>query len=85
MTIHGKTKKEMPPLLRDIERRDWLKLLGMTFQGNPCDWDMHIDNLLKKASCRLYIIRVWKAYGYSKEQLDKLFKSFIVSVFSFWN
>ena len=30
MTIHGKTKKEQHPLLPDIKRKDWLKLLGIT-------------------------------------------------------
>ena len=81
MIIHSKTKKEKPPLLRDIKRRGWLKLLGITFQENPCDWDMHIESVLKKASNHLYFIRVCKAYGYSKEQIDKLFKSLVVSVF----
>ena len=39
------------------------------------------DRVLTKASGRLYILRLCKAYGYSKEQLDKLFESLIMSVF----
>ena len=39
-------------------------------QENPCDW----------ASCCLNIIRVCKAYGYSKAQNDKLFGSLIMYV-----
>ena len=67
MTIHGKTNKVKPPLLPDIKRRGRLKLLGITFQENPCAWDMHSDSVLKKASNHLYIIWVCKAYGYSKK------------------
>ncbi|CAH3031607.1 unnamed protein product, partial [Pocillopora meandrina] len=39
----------------------------------PVNWDTHIDSLLSKASSRLYILRICKYYGYSKENLDLLF------------
>lgn len=81
MIIHGKTTMPTPPLLPEIKRKKWLKLLGITFQENPCTWDVHIDSMLSKASSRLYIIRVCKAYGYTKDQLCKLFDSLIMSVF----
>ena len=81
MTIHGNTRKEKPPLLHEIERRDWLKLLGVTFQEKPTDWDLHLDHLLSKTSSRLYIIRVCRGYGYHKDQLHALFQALIMSVF----
>ena len=64
-----------------IERKSWLKLLGVTFQENPCCWDLHIDDLLSKASGRMYILRVCRCYGYSEDQLSKLFDSLILSLF----
>ena len=51
------------------------------FQENPSDWDLHVDNLLRKASSLLYILRVCKYFGYSKEQLTKLFDLLIMSLF----
>ena len=67
MLIHGKTTKPNPQPVPDIERKSWLKLLGITFQENPCCWDLHVDKLIAKASSRLYILRVCKFYGYSQE------------------
>ena len=37
--------------------------------------------MLSKASSRMYILRVCKSYGYSKDQLNNLFNSLIMSVF----
>ncbi|CAB3995474.1 Hypothetical predicted protein [Paramuricea clavata] len=48
---------------------------------NPCCWDLHIDDLLSKASGRMYILRVCRCYGYSADQLSKLFDSLIMSLF----
>ena len=53
-------------------------MLGIIFQENPSDWDLHVDNLLRKASSRLYILRVCKHSGYPKEQLTKLFDLLII-------
>ena len=81
MLIHGKTTKPNPQPVPDIERKSWLKLLGIIFQENPCCWDLHVDKLIAKASSRLYILRVCKFYGYSQDQLNKLFDSLILSLF----
>jgi hypothetical protein len=83
MVIHSKTTKPMPQPIQDIERKESLKLLGITFQNTPTSWNIHIDNLLSKASSRLYIIRNCKAYGYPTEQLTMLFDSLIVSLFTY--
>ena len=68
MVVHGRISKPLPPLLLGIERKSWLKLLGIIFQENPSDWDLHVDNLLRNASGRLYILRISKNFGYTKEQ-----------------
>ena len=79
--MHGRISKPLPPLVQGIERKSWFKLLGIIFQENPSDLDLHVDNLLPKASSRLYILRVCKYFGYPKEQLTKLFVFLIMSLF----
>ena len=81
MVVHGRISKPLPPLVQGIERKSWLKLLGIIFQENPSDWDLHVDNLLRRAGSRLYILRVCKHFGYPKEQLTKLFDLLIMSLF----
>ena len=60
-----------------------LKLLGVTFEQVPLNWDTHTDDLLSNASSRLYIIGICKYYGYSIENLDLHFQSLILSVFTY--
>jgi hypothetical protein len=70
-----------PPAINGIRRKKWLKLLGVTFQENPRCWDKQVDSLLSKAGSRIYILRVCKFYGYSPNELTKLFDSLILSLF----
>ena len=81
MLLRSRTTKPAPPPVPGIERKEWLKLLGITFHEDPCNWDLHIDSLLSRAASRLYILRICKYYGYSKDQLSKLFDSLIMSLF----
>ena len=83
MVLNGKSSKPLPDPIQEIKRRDWLKLLGVTFQDKPCDWDKHFQYMISKACGRLYILRACKFYGYSKEDLHLLFNSLIMSVFYF--
>ena len=69
--------------IRSIQRVSKLKLLGATFSDNPVVWDEHIHEILMKASSRLNILRVCKYYKYSTKQLDLLFRSLILSVFTY--
>ena len=62
MVVHGRISKPLPPLVQGIERKSWLKLLGIIFQENPSDWDLYVDNLLRKASSSLYILPVFKYF-----------------------
>ena len=81
MVAHGRISKPLPPLIQGIERKSWLGLLGIIFQENPSDWDLHVDSVLCKASSRLCILRVCKYFRYPKEQLTKLFDLLIMSLF----
>ena len=53
----------------------------MLLQDDPCNWDLQVDNLLSKAASRMYILRVCRLYGYTKENLNLLFESLILSLF----
>ena len=57
MLVSGGTLKPLPPATVGIERKKWLKLLGITFQDDPRCWDLHVDNLLSKAGSRTYRVR----------------------------
>ena len=83
MVIHGKVSQYLPNPLPMITRKTWLKILGITFQHNPCNWDMHFEDLIRKASSRMYIMRICKYYGLPAHQLDMLFHSLIISLFLF--
>jgi hypothetical protein len=45
MVVHGGSMRPLPAPIVGIERKSWLKLLGVTFQENPWCWDLHIDDL----------------------------------------
>ena len=60
LLLRGRTTKTPPEPLEIIGRKDKLKLLGVTFEQVPVNWDTHIDYLLSKASSRLYILRICK-------------------------
>ena len=74
---------QLPPPIDGIRRKKWMKLLGVKFQDDPCCWDLHVDELLSKASGRMYILRVCKSYGYASDQLTKLFETLILSLFTY--
>ena len=83
MVLSKGVLKQLPPQIDGIKRKDWLKLLGVSFQDDPCGWDLHIDNVLSKASGRIYILRVCKSHGYNLDHLTKLFESLILSLFTY--
>ncbi len=80
MVLKGNTVKPLPDPLHFIEHRDWLKLLSVLFQNNPCSWDMHIKHILKQASLQFHILRVCKFYGYATHNLHLLFNSLIMPI-----
>ena len=72
-----------PNTIPSITRKTWLKILGVTVEETPGKWDIHFEEMLKKTSERMYILRICKYYGFTKEQLDFLFKSLIMPLFTF--
>ena len=78
MVLSKGVPKQLPPQIDGIKRKEWLKLLGVSFQDDPCCWDLHIDNVLSKASGRMYILRICKSHGYNLNQTIRKFNSFAV-------
>ncbi|CAB4022582.1 Hypothetical predicted protein, partial [Paramuricea clavata] len=80
-------RRNIPTLLPDpfpfIKRRTWLKILGITLQDLPSKWDLQFDEMLKKASARMYIMRVCKYYGFPIKQLDMLFNTLIMPIITY--
>ena len=83
MVIQGNGNGSIPIPIPSIERKTWLEILGTILQENPCNLDIHFHKLISKASSRMYIIKVCKFYGMSREQLDLLFDSLIMSVLTY--
>ena len=80
--VHTRQNYQVIPFrITRNKRKPWLKLLGITFQEDTTNWDIHIDDMLSKASNQMDILRVCKSYGSSKDQLNNLFNSLVVSVF----
>ena len=86
MLLKSRSPKLPPAPLAIVEHKTQLKLLSVTFETDPMNWDMHIiiDHVVRKVSSRLHILRVCKLnfYGHPKERLllDLLFQSLIISV-----
>ena len=74
----------MPPPepIVTIKRVSYLKLLGVTFQDSPTNWDKRFDDLMERALKRIYILSVCKINGYSVSDLDYLFNCLIMSLFT---
>ena len=83
MMVRAKMSTSLPEYIPSIKRKEWLKLLGVTMEEIPGKWDRHFEEMMNKASKRMYILRVCKYYGLTTHQLDHLFKSLIVSLFTF--
>ena len=83
LIVRGKTSTPPPSCIPSIERKTWLKIPGVTLEEIPDRLDRHFEEMLKKASGRMYILRVCKYYGFSVKQLELLFQSLIMSLFTF--
>ena len=82
IVVRGKMCATPPNRIPSITRKTWLKILGVTVEETPGKWDIHFEEMLKKTSERMYILRVCKYYGFTKEQLDLLFQSLIMPLFT---
>lgn len=79
MVVKGKIR--MP--LQEIAGKSELRLLGVTVNEDPCNWDTQFENMLSNARTRLYIPTVCKYYGYSLQELRVLFDSLIMPLFNY--
>ena len=52
------------------------KLLGLTVQSN-LSWDMQVDSMVGKSSCRLYMLNHLKRFGLPEEDLVSVFVSYV--------
>ena len=50
MVVKERTKKPLPVTIEGIRRKNELKLLGGTFNEDPCNWDTHFENVLEKGT-----------------------------------
>ena len=71
MVERGRTRKSLPEQVKGVERKQELKILGVTFYEIPCNWDTQFDSMLSKALSRMYILRVCKCYGYSISEIHQ--------------
>ena len=65
-----------------LERVKEFKVLGLTVQ-NDLRWNTHIDNITKKASKRLHIIRVLRNAGVPPQDLVKIYIALIRSILEY--
>ena len=66
--------------LHNISRCTSVVVLGMTFQENG-KFSMHVKAKVLKANRSLYVIRTLRKEGISQPEIDKLFKSIVLSNF----
>ena len=83
IVVRGKMCATPPNRIPSITRKTWLKILGVTVEETPGKKDIHFEEMLKKTSERMYILRVCKYYGFTKERLDLLFQNLIMPLFTF--
>ena len=83
LAIRGRTSLPPPEPIVTIKRVSCLKLLGVTFQDSPTNWDKHFDDLMERAVKRMHILRMCKRNGSSASDLDDLFNCLIMSIFTY--
>ena len=80
LIISKKEFNEVILPLYNIPRCTSVVVLGMTFQENG-KFSMHVKAKMLKANRSLYVIRKLRKEGISQPEIDKLFKSIVLSNF----
>ena len=80
LIISKKEFNEVILPLHNIPRCTSVVVLGMTFQENG-KFSMHVKVKMLKANRSLYVIRTLRKEGISQPEIDKLFKSIVLSNF----
>ena len=76
---HGNLGNEVPNILIEgkvVERVDHVKLLGITL-SNDLTWKRHVDNIVKKAGKRIYILYQLKRAGVNQADLVTIYISVV--------
>ena len=63
MMVRAKMSTSLPEYIPSIKRKEWLKLLGVTMEEIPGKWDRHFEEMMNKASKRMYILRSASTMG----------------------
>ena len=63
MVVSGRTGKLLPEQKEGVETKQELKILGVTFNVNPCNWDTQFKFMLSKALFRMYTLHICKYYA----------------------
>ena len=74
---HGNLGNEVPNILIEgkvVERVDHVKLLGITL-SNDLTWKRHVDNIVKKAGKRIYMLYQLKRAGVNQADLVTIYIS----------
>ena len=66
--VRGKPPITVPSCISSIKQKTWLKPLEVPFEEISTGWDGHFEEMLSKASKRMYILRVCKYYGFTAMQ-----------------
>ena len=81
----GKITPTFPPLTLGntvLEIKETFKCLGLVI-NNKLKWDNHVDELIKKASQRLHILRVLCRFGAGVDELKQIYISLVRSTLEY--
>ena len=81
----GKITPTFPPLTLGnsvLETKETFKCLGLVI-NNKLKWDNHVDELIKKASQRLHILRVLCRFGAGVDELKQIYISLVRSTLEY--
>lgn len=83
--LNCKSTKALPVPMAFIERKPSLNgYWVLHFRPDPCNWDLHLDNILSTAISRLYSLLVSKFYGLPlPDHRHRLFISLILPIFTY--
>ena len=66
------------PSINGVELVDHVKSLGIVLQQG-LSFDLHVNELLKQCSQRIYLLRLLRSQGLSIDQMNVVFVGLIVS------
>lgn len=78
MVKSGRTKKSLPKQVEEVEREQELKILGVTFNKNPCNWDAQFDST--RLECTFCVFTSITGSQFLKI-IHQLFNSLVIPIF----